>query len=58
MAASDLSCEDCVGKLVWAKLPGWPWWPARVHSYYQVEQVDVEEKKPVIVRFFGSKNEM
>ena len=23
--------ESLVGRLVWAKLPGWPWWPSKVN---------------------------
>jgi hypothetical protein len=48
-----------LGLLVWAKLPGWPWWPAIVQMRItKVEQLDPEEKDPVIVRFFGSKGEL
>lgn len=44
-----------VGDVVWAKLGSWPWWPSKVGQPYKVEQVDVAEKKPVIVRFFACK---
>lgn len=26
--------EFTLGKIVWAKLRGYPWWPAQVHTYY------------------------
>ena len=45
-----------LGEVVWAKLGNWPWWPSKVSSCDQVEQIDPEEKKPVVVRFFAYKN--
>ena len=59
MEDSELRNKDILGLVVWAKLPGWRWWPAKVQTWItKVEQVDPEEKKPVIVRFFGSKDEL
>lgn len=48
--------EVSLGDVLWAKLGNWPWWPAKVISAHQVEQIDPEEKKPVIVRFFAYKH--
>ena len=47
--------EVGLGQVVWAKLGRWPWWPSKVLCFDQVEQIDPEEKKPVIVRFFAYK---
>lgn len=59
MEHSELRTKDILGLVVWAKLPGWRWWPAIVRTRItKVEQVDPNEKKPVIVRFFGSKDEL
>ena len=43
-----------VGEVVWAKYGSWPWWPSLVALSDQVIQIDVGEKKPIIVRFLGS----
>nr|CAG8556275.1 6320_t:CDS:10 [Entrophospora candida] len=47
------------GNVVYAKLKGFPWWPARVENEEEVPE-DVLEKKPrgqnISVRFFGTRN--
>lgn len=49
MEKGNLKVGDCV----WAKLGNWPWWPSKVRNYHKVIQIDIGEKKPIIVRFFG-----
>jgi|JFJP01.1.fsa_nt_gi hypothetical protein len=32
MEDSELRNKDILGLVVWAKLPGWRWWPAKVQT--------------------------
>lgn len=55
-AAGSNKIDAKAGRLVWAKVGDWPWWPARIVSLDQVPEKVLgalgNSEKGVVVRFF------
>mmetsp|Transcript_2819 Transcript_2819/g.7290 ORF Transcript_2819/g.7290 Transcript_2819/m.7290 type:complete len:289 (+) Transcript_2819:143-1009(+) len=59
LAAISLPKDQSVGSVVWAKMRGYPWWPARVAPVKHVTSQQLKawgEDTPVLVEFYGTNN--